>query len=196
ICAGLAVGYFINRAASSSNQSQPSPTESTEESSSPNAGQNDVVLDAPAPEAIDAPVPENVEQAAKTRLPAIEKKVEKKETGDEPEPVDDKTENAEKPKPVQQVEEAPRTPAQNAKRTEAAPRRNQAPPRRVESEPVPDIESVFTGRPSERRGERSESRRRDRVAPDDMSEEEWREWRRQRREERRRRQQNRQYFPF
>jgi serine/threonine protein kinase len=200
ICAGLAVGYFINRAASSSNQSSSPSPESAQETGSPNAGQNDVVLDSPAPEeAIDSPLPENVEQAAKTRLPASEKKAEKKETAEEPEaePAPDKTGNAEKPKPSQQEEEPPRAPVQQNARRNEAQRRNQTSTRRVESEPVPDIESVFTGRPSGRRGERSQNRgRQDRVPPEDMSEEEWREWRRQRREERRRRQQNRTYFPF
>jgi serine/threonine protein kinase len=188
ICAGLAAGYFINRA-NSSNQS-PS-VESTRESN-PESGQTAVVLDSPPPEVTDSPLPENIEQA-KTKPLAIEKTVAKKEivkeTDDEPAT---KTETAEKPKPVQ--EEAPR-PVQAPRRAES-PRRNQAAPRSRESEPVPDIESIFTGRSSNQRNERWRRQEQMRRQPrDDMSEEEWREWRRQRREERRRRQ-NRNYFPF
>lgn len=66
---------------------------------------------------------------------------------------------------------------------------------RVVKEPVPDIEVIFTGRPSwedDRRQQRREERRQQR---EQMSEEEWREHRRQRREQRRKRQ-NGKPFPF
>ncbi|HLM00468.1 MAG TPA: protein kinase [Pyrinomonadaceae bacterium] len=189
ICACLAAaGYFINRV----NSSNQSPTVETVQESNPETNQTAVVPDSPIPEeeeeTADAPLPENVEQAKTKPLP-IEKKVEKKEIVDPTE-----TAVAEKPKPVE-VEEAPRpAQAQNQRRTTEPPRRNQTSTRRVESEPVPDIESVFTGRSSEARQRRSQSRR---EPPEDMSEEEWREWRRQRRQERRQRQeQNRRYFPF
>jgi serine/threonine protein kinase len=58
----------------------------------------------------------------------------------------------------------------------------------VENEPVPDIESVFTGRPS---WERRRSNRRQRI--EEMSEDEWREMRRRRRQQRR---QNSYPIPF
>ncbi len=66
---------------------------------------------------------------------------------------------------------------------------------RVIEAPVPDIESIFTGRPAAERDERlrrQEERRRQR---EQMSDEELREFRRQRREERRRRG-NGNNFPF
>ncbi|HEX8734896.1 MAG TPA: protein kinase [Pyrinomonadaceae bacterium] len=185
ICVGLAAAYFINRA-SSANQFP--MVESTGQPNSSD-GQSAVVLDSPVPETVnDSPVPENVEQA-KTKPVSIEKTVGKKEPVDEPAP---KTEAVEKPKP--DVEPETSRPVQTARRTES-PRRNQT-STRVESEPVPDIESVFTGRPSGQRNDRGGRREQmRRVPPEDMSEEEWREWRRQRREERRRRQ-NRNTFPF
>jgi hypothetical protein len=163
--------------------------ESTDQPNSSD-GQSAVVLDSPAPEAVtDPPLPENVEQA-KTKPVSIEKTVSKKEPVEEPTP---KTETVEKPKPEVEAE-APRPVPQTARRTET-PRRNQASTRR-ESEPVPDIESIFTGRPSGQRSERGERREQiRRIPPEDMSEEEYREWRRQRREERRRRQ-YRNTFPF
>ncbi|HEX8247306.1 MAG TPA: protein kinase [Pyrinomonadaceae bacterium] len=190
ICAGLAAGYFINRANSSS---QSPLTASTPQESNSETGQNAVVSDSPTPEASDSPLLQNLEQA-KTKPLAIEKTVAKKEIAKETvdEPIS-KTETAEKPKPAP-VEES--RPVQAPSRRNESPRRNQTSTRRTETEPVPDIESVFTGRPSSQRGERWRRQEQWRREPrDDMSEEEWREWRRQRREERRRRQ-NRNYFPF
>lgn len=177
ICAGLAAAYFINKSSSSNQssaiQSAPETNPDTEQST----------IDADAPEAADLPVLENTEQA-KTKPLSIEKAVEKKEIVNEPVL---KEEITEKSKPVPMQNEIPR-PAQNPHRNEPQ-RRNQTSPRVAESEPVPDIESIFTGRSSRR----NSGKRRQQI--EDISEEELREIRRQRREERRRRK-NRNNFPF
>jgi serine/threonine protein kinase len=190
ICVGLAAGYFINTA-NSSNQSP--PTETTQEPGLVNEPA-DVVIDSPTPEAIAPPLLENIEQA-KTKPVAIEKTVARKENNDEPAPKTEpaeKIENPETPKPAQ-VEVT--RPVQTPRRSEPQ-RRNQTPARSAESQPVPDIESIFTGRPSDRREERPRRQEQQRrQPPEDMSEEEWQEWRRQRREQRRRRQ-LRNTFPF
>ena len=55
----------------------------------------------------------------------------------------------------------------------------------VEAEAVPDIESIFTGRPSWERDERLRRQAERRRRNDEMSEEEWRELRRRRRQQRR-----------
>ena len=179
ICAGLAVAYFINKS-SSSNQS--SAIQSVSETN-PDTEQSAINLDAPTPEAADLPLLENTEQA-KTKPLSIEKAVEKKEVINEPVL---KEETAEKPKPAPIQNEIPR-PAQNPHRNEPQ-RRSQPSPRVVESQPVPDIESIFTGRSSRQ----NSGRRRQQI--EDISEEELRELRRQRREERRRRK-NQNNFPF
>jgi serine/threonine protein kinase len=57
----------------------------------------------------------------------------------------------------------------------------------VDSEQAPDIESIFTGRPSWQRNERMRRRAQQQQQIDEMSEEEFREMRRQQRERRRRR---------
>ncbi|HEY8559994.1 MAG TPA: serine/threonine-protein kinase [Pyrinomonadaceae bacterium] len=55
----------------------------------------------------------------------------------------------------------------------------------VRSEPVPDIESIFTGRPSWQRHDGAIRREERRRAREEMTEEEWREYRRRRRQQRR-----------
>jgi serine/threonine protein kinase len=186
IFAGLAAGYFINKA----NSSEINSTVQPNVDSNSNTGQSATILDSPTPEIVEPPLPENIEQAKTKPLPA-EKNVVKKETVDEPV---SKTETAEKPNSPPAQAETSRT-AQAPRRTEAQ-RRSQPSPRVAEQQPVPDIESVFTGRPSWERNakvRRQEDRRRQQR--EEMTEEEWREMRRQRREERRRRQ-NRNTFPF
>ena len=186
IFAGLAAGYFINKA-SSSNQT---PTIQSNVDSNSNTGESAIVLDSPVPEPVEPPLTENIEQAKTKPLPAG-KPVVKKEIVEEPV---SKTEPAEKPNPLPaQIETSKTIPAP---RRNEAPRRSQTSPRVAEQQPVPDIESVFTGRPSGQRGDRARRQQpARRELPEDMSEEEWREWRRQRREERRRRQ-YRNTFPF
>lgn len=179
ICAGLAAGYFISKS-SSSNQS--SAIQSAPEIN-PDTEQSALDLESPTPEAADTSLLENTEQA-KTKPLSIEKAVEKKEIVNEPVLKEEITEKS-KPAPIQN--ENPR-PAQNPNRNEPQ-RRSQTSPRVVESEPVPDIESIFTGRSSRR----NSGKRRQQI--EDISEEELREIRRQRKAERRRRQ-NRNNFPF
>jgi serine/threonine protein kinase len=185
VFAGLAVGYFVNRA----NSSNESPTAQTTPELNPDAGQSAVVLDSPTPEAFDAPALENVEQAKTNKPLPIEKTSAKKETDEE---TVSKNETVEKPTQTTTAQTEPARPVEAPRRSEP-PKRNQPKPR-AESEPIPDIESVFTGRPSpwqrNARLRRQEERRRQ---YEDMSEEEFREMRRQRRRERRR--QNRD-FPF
>lgn len=183
ICVGLAVGYFASKS-NSSNQAQvtqPAPE------TNPDTKQSAIDLDSPTPEAAELPLLENTEQA-KTKPLSIEKAVEKKEVINEPAYREEITEKS-KPAPIQT--EIPR-PAQNSHRSQPQ-RRSQTSPRVMESEPVPDIEAIFTGRPSGNRSNNNRQERRQQI--EDISEEEFREMRRQRKAERRRRQ-NRNNFPF
>jgi serine/threonine protein kinase len=187
IFAGLAAGYFINKVNSSNNES---PAIQSNVDSNSNAEQPAIVSDSPLPEIVEPSVRENIEQAKTKPLP-VEKNVVRKEVIDEPV---SKTEPVEKSNPSPVQTETSRT--VQAPRRNETPRRSQTSTRVAEQQPVPDIESVFTGRPSWERNakvRRQEDRRR--QVEDDMSEEEWREMRRQRREERRRRQ-YRNNFPF
>ncbi|MBA3601028.1 MAG: serine/threonine protein kinase [Acidobacteria bacterium] len=175
ICVGLAAGYFINKA-NSSNESNETPVVQTSLESNSNTGQSAIALDLPTPEVADTLKLENVGQA-KTKPISIEKTVEKKEIIDEPV---DQGETTEKSKP------AP-APAKTPRRSQTQ-RNDETRSREVEPQPVLDIESIFTGRPS---GERSDKQRRQeerRRQQEQMSDEKREEMRRQRRPERRQRQ--------
>ena len=205
ICVVLAAGYFINKANSSNESSQTPVVESILEPNL-NAEQTVVVSDSPTPKISDSPSLKNTEQAE--ILPVRSEKIaEKRETVQKREPVEEppiRAETTEKPKPAPPAQAEIMRPAPaETKRPAPAPaprrsepqRRNQTQPRVIESQRAPDIESIFTGRPTSEGDEklrRQEERRRQR---EEMSDEEWREMRRQRRQERKQRP-NRNPFPF
>ena len=175
IFAGLAAGYFINKADLSSEANE-SPIVQSDSESNTNVEQVATVSDAP-PEVSESPLAENAEPV-KIKSRPIEKPVEKKETVQESTA---RVETTEKPKT---------TPVKNAPRRESG-RSGETRSRVVDSSAASDIESVFTGRPSRESEEvlrRREERRRQR---EQMSDEELRELRRQRRER-----QNKPNFPF
>ncbi len=189
---GLAAGYFITKA-SSSNESNQTPMTQSVPISDSNI-EPPPVSDSQMPETADTFSVENTKQSspASTKTTVEKKEIaEKKKTVDEP-PA--QVETAEKPKPAPaQTETLRSTTKQTTRRSES--QRNGETRSRVIEAPVPDIESIFTGRPSAEREEklrRQEERRRQR---EQMSDEELREYRRQRREERRRRA-NSNNFPF
>ncbi len=206
ICVGLSAGYFINKANSSNEPDQTPIVQSTSETNS-NPEESATVLDTPMPEVSDSSSAENAEQAetapvlvktsaAKREIPEKREAVEKKKTVDEPSVQIETTRVAttEKPKPAPaQTETSRSTPKQNPRRSEA--QRNGETRTRVIEAPVPDIESIFTGRPSGERDEKLRRQEEHRRQREQMSDEQLREMRRQRREERKRRQ-NGNNFPF
>jgi serine/threonine protein kinase len=190
-CVGLAAGYFITKA-SSSNESNETPMAQSAQSSDSNIEPPATVLDSQMSEVSDSPILEDTKQSspASTKITTEKKEiVEKKKTADEPVA---QVETEEKPKPaLAQTETVRPASRQTTRRSES--QRNGETRSRVIDTPVPDIESIFTGRPSSERDEklrRQEERQRQR---EQMSDEELREMRRQRREQRRRRGNN---FPF
>lgn len=189
IFVAIAAGYFINKTSSASEPEQVSEVQTISEANT-DPEQSAPLEETPLNKESAATIAETVEQA-KTKPVEIEKAVAEKETDDEPEI---KVEAAEKEKPQTEQSEPPRAkPAQNPRRSDS-PRQNQ-PPRSVESEPIPDIESIFTGRPSRAQNDRIRSGEERRRRADEMTEEEFEELRRQRRQERRRRQ-NRPPLPY
>ncbi len=207
ICVGLSAGYFINKA-NSSNESEQTPivqTTSAESDSKPE--ESATVLDTPMPEVSDSSSEEKAVQteaaptlvktsAEKREIPEKRETAEKRKTIDEPSVQVETTqvETIEKPKPASAPVETSRpTPKQIPRRSES--QRDGETRSRVIEAPVPDIESIFTGRPS---GQRDDKLRRQEERPrqrEQMSDEELKEMRRQRKEERRRRQ-NGNNFPF
>lgn len=196
LCAVLAAGYYINRA-SSSNESNQTPIVETAPASNASAEQTAIVSDVPPAEITDATLTENI-APAKPKSRSVEKTVGKKEIVQE---MTATAETAEKSKPVSDENSRPSTPVENSRSSAPArnPRRTQTRDsgetrsRVVESAPVSDIESVFTGQPTEQEKLRRGAERR--VPRDELSDEELREMRRRRREKRRERQ-NENPFPF
>lgn len=188
ICVGLAVGYFINAANSSDESNQ---TQVIQPVLKPNVtlSQPARVLVLPKPEVSDSDVLESVEQA-KINSVSTEETVERVENFNR---TTAKAEKIEKPKssPLQNEISRPVIVIQPRRRSEPE---NPTRPRVVVSEPVPDIETIFTGRSSNARNERvryeGEDRRRGK-----MSQEEWKEMRRERKQERKQRR-NGKPFPF
>jgi serine/threonine protein kinase len=169
ICAGLAAGYFINKA-NLSNESNETPVVQTSLESNSNTKKSAIALDLPTPQITDPPKPKNIEQA-KTKPISNVKTVEKEEIIDEPVDQDETTEKS-KPAPVT-VKTQRQSKTQSNDETQS---------REVEPQPVLDIESIFTGRPS---GERSDKQRRQeerRQQREQRSDEEGEEMRRQRRQ--------------
>lgn len=192
-CIGLAAGYFITKA-NSSNEPDQTPVAQSTPSSESNIEPPTTALDTQVSKVSDSSAPEDSKQSLpiSTKITTEKKEIaEKKKTVDEPPaPI----ETVEKPEPAPVKTETVRpAPKQTARRNES--QRNGETRSRVIETPVPDIESIFTGRPSledDERIRRKEERRRQR---DQMSDEELRDFRRQRREQRRRRA-NGNNFPF
>ena len=192
-CIGLAAGYFITKA-NSSNETNQTPMAQTTPIAEADIEPPTTVLDAQMTEVNDSPALEEAKPSsvASTKT-TVEKKdiVEKKKTVDEPPaPV----EVEEKPEPAPVKTETSRPPSRQTPRRNESQRNGETRSRIIEL-PVPDIESIFTGRPSlegDERLRRQQERRRQR---EQMSDEELRELRRQRREQRRRRA-NGNKFPF
>lgn len=151
VCSAFGTLYFIAKTNSSNESNQKPAAQSITESSS-DTGQP-AVLDAPLMEVTEASILVNTEQA-KTKSPSTGRNVEKKESADKPTP---SVETTVKPKTAPPaVEISNPTPKQTPRRRESQPR-SQTRPRVADTEPVPDIESIFTGRPS---GQRDEKQRR------------------------------------
>jgi len=195
----VAAGYFINQA-NSSTQSNEMPVVQQAQELNTDTVQSGTVLDSSEPEVFDPPPSKNIEQAEvkpasiKTTTVAKQSTIEKRKTVDEPIVQTEFEENS-KPAPVQAeilppVAARRQTPRRSRPQSDGVTRS-----RVVESQSAPDIESIFTGRPTGSGNDvqqRREERRRER---EQMSDEEWRETRRQRKQERRQRQ-NSQPFPF
>ncbi len=203
ICVGLATGYFINRAYSST-ESNEIPVAQQVQESNIDAAQSVTVLDSPVPETSDPPLSKNIEQAEDkpasmktTAAVARQSPNEKRKTVDEEPPVQTETTENLNPAPPIQAETSSPPPRRPAARRGKSQPGGETRSRVVESQSAPDIESIFTGRPTATRDDdavqqRREERRRQR---EQMSDEELREMRRQRKQERRRRE-NIQPFPF
>ena len=198
----LGASYFITKT-SSSNESNQAPAAQTityesdsNSDSDSNTEQSAAVLDTPVPEAAGTSL-FDIEEPSRSKSSSTKKTVEKKEAANKPttEVKTTKVETIEKPKPAAPPVEISRsTPAQTPRRREPQPRVHTR-PRVAETESVPDIESIFTGRPLGQRDERQQRREERRRQREQLSDEEWREMRRQRRQERRQRQ-NGSVIPF
>ncbi|MDQ6785919.1 MAG: protein kinase [Acidobacteriota bacterium] len=189
-CAALAAGYFINKTRSSDELNQTQIVQPTPELAA-DAQQSAPVSDLPTTEVSDSSFGQVAAQA-KAKPRPVEKPVEKNEKKESLQESPTSDETAEKPKPAQN--ENPRPPqTQNARRSQ--PRNNgEERSRVVENAPVPDIESVFTGQPTEREKIRRQDGRQ--RQDNQISDDEYYEMRRRQREQRRRERQNRPTFPF
>lgn len=192
VCFGFGALYFIAKTKSSNEANQSPMLQSATESNS-DASQSATISDAPAPGVASAVSSENTSEQAKTENSSAEKTVAagkpvgKKEAAVKP---NSQVEVPEELKSAPPPSEISRSNSTKPARRNAPQKREPARPRVADTERAPDIESIFTGRPSGQSDEirrRREERRRER---DEMSEEEFREMRRQRRQERRRRQNN------
>lgn len=181
IFVSLAAAYFIKKANSNGTPSETPVLQPTPEAN-PNIVQPETVSETTQPIEDAETKIENVEQA-RTRPVQTEKAVERKSGVDEPIVREEKNDN---PAPARAEVQKP-APVQNPRRKSSG--NGEIRDRVVVDEPVPDIESVFTGRPSHYKNERV------RRQNNEMSEEEWEDFRRQRRKERRERQ-NARPFPF
>lgn len=184
-CIGLSVGYFINKGNSSDESSQNQIAQPIFKPDT-NLTQAPRVLVLPTPELSELPDLENVEEA-KTKPVSTRVNVERKEIVEE---LVTRAEIIEKPKSLPAPIETTRpTKVQTSRRSE--PQKNsQSRPRAIVYEPVPDIESIFTGRSSNGRNQRVRYQGGNKGQ---MSHEEWKEMQRERKRERK---QSRKGSPF
>jgi serine/threonine protein kinase len=187
-CVGLAAGYFITRANSSDNSTQTPVTESIP-AASPEIEQSAALEESTNAEISDLPLPIEKNVQSKTIRPKSEPIVEKQETVAKRETEDEPTVE---PEVIEKVKIPGEKPKVSSPVTRKVERNNQYRQEdetrsRVVEAPVPDIESIFTGRPTDVRDERLRRQDERRRQRDQMSDEELREFRRQRRKERQRR---------
>jgi serine/threonine protein kinase len=196
-CIGLAAGYFITKA-NSSNEPDQTPmaqsAPSSESDSESNIEPPTTILDSQVSKVSDSSAPEDTKQSlpVSTKVSTEKKEIaeKKKDVDEPPAPI----EIVEKPEPAPAKTETARpAPKQTTRRSES--QRNGETRSRIIETPVPDIESIFTGRPSLEEDERLRPKEERRRQRDQMSDEELRDFRRQRREQRRRRA-NGNNFPF
>jgi len=190
ICFAFGALYFIAGTNSSNETNQTPQTQSTTEANL-DTGQSEAAADAPVTRVADAVLVENTEQA-KTKSSSTGKTVEKKETADKPNTQIEATKEPESAPPATEV---PRSTKIQTPRRSATQSREPTRPRVADTEPAPDIESIFTGRPSGQRDDIQRRRQERRRQIEEMSDEELREMRRERRQERKRRQ-NGNIIPF
>jgi serine/threonine protein kinase len=194
-CVGLATGYFFTRANSSDASNQSASTESVP-ASSPGNEQSASAADSINSGIADAPSLTKTAQSKSTRVKTEQiaekpETVAKRETDVEP-PLE--IETPEKTRPVAEKPQTPRPAPRKAARRGEAQQEDESRTRVVE-DPVPDIESIFTGRPADEGGNKVRRPDKHRQQGEQMSDEELKEMRRQRREERRRRG-NENNFPY
>lgn len=178
---GLAAGLIIYSADSSEKTSATPIAESSPEF---NEAQTATISDSFDPKISETTPLEDVEQARNSPIRPVEKTIEKPETSKKGEVIDEPRAEAvvkEKPKPTL-IENSRRGKHESTGETRS---------RVVESEPVPDIESVFTGRSSWETNKKQKPKQ----EREQMSDEEWQELRRQRREQSKKNQ-NGNPFPF
>ncbi len=155
ISCALGALYFISET-NSSNESGQSPVIQSSAESNSSAGQFTGISDTAPMKVTDASLLENAEQA-KTKFPTTGKIVEKKETVNKPVTQVEPMEKAKPALPATEISQSP--PAKTPRRAES-PAPIETRPRVADTESAPDIESIFTGRPS---GQREEKQRRREV---------------------------------
>ena len=190
ILAGIAAGYFIYQANSSENSAETPVVQSSPESKLNNQ-QTAKISDPENAGTLDSPSAKDVEQA-KNKLRSTEKTAEREETSDKRDIIEEPFDIAVATKKPETVENSRPASVRNTGRSKSE---NDDEPRVRESEPAPDIESIFTGRSSWENDRKQQRRQERRRQQDEMSEEEFQELRRERRERRKKRQ-NEKPFPF
>lgn len=175
---GLAAGYSIYRASSSNELSQTAAVQTASDANS-KVERSEAITDIPQSKTAGLPESETTEQA-QTKPTATEKIVEKEQSADEQTVSEERTEPV-KLEPAQTKITQIISPVKSSRRSEPE-RPDPARPRVVESESVPDIESIFTGRSS---GKNDKSEKKDdRRQPKQKRDEDRKEKPRQRNEER------------
>ncbi len=195
ICIGLAAGYFIYKANSTTEANQ---TPVIEQQIVADNAQPETALEAPTPEISDSHLSENIEQAEvkpASMKTTVEKRTDVQKQKIVDEPVDDEIERTESAKPASVKAETSRPAPVQSKRRNGSQRSGEIRSRVVEPQSAPDIESIFTGRSAAQRDEIQQRREERQRQREQMSDEELREMRRQRKQERKRRQDS-QPLPF
>lgn len=190
VFAGAAAGYFIYRV-SSPEQSAELPTVHASPESRLSDEPPAIVSDSQ-----DAKIAETVSltetERAGRKINPLQEIREKDEDAENEESKNESSGVAvskEKSKPSL-IEASRHTPVRNTQQSRAETD-EETRARVVKTEPVADIESIFTGRPSWKSGKKQQRKENREQLPDEMSEEQWQELRRERREKRKERQKER-----
>lgn len=187
VFAGAAAGYFIYRI-NSSEQSAESPTVQISPETRLNGEQPAIISDSQDIQIAETVSLTETERAGRKINPI--KEIEESDV--EAEDRESKSEKSvaavstEKTK-SSQTETSHQIPTRNTQQSRAETD-GDARARVVKSEPVADIESVFTGRPTWKSSKKQQRKEKREQLPDEMSEEEWQELRREHREKRKERQ--------